>query len=204
VTVTDLTELIGHWGYGAIFLFVVLGNVGVPVPEETILLLAGYLAWRRTLRLSLVLAVGVVSAVAGDNLGYWIGRRYGLKPLMRYSRRFVAEPKRFDSMRRFIVRYGPWGVFVARFLPGLRFLAGPLAGMLGLPVRRFVAANVLGALVYVPAIVGIGYAVGYGLGDYVERLRGVIGRVEHLVLAGTLVVTVAVLGWRLLRARRQP
>src|SRR5262249_48027733 len=200
----DPTELIDHWGYGAIFLFVVLGNVGVPVPEETTLLLAGYLAWRRTLRLSLVLAVGAVSAVAGDNPAYGTGRRYGLQPLMRYSRRFIAEPERFDRMRRFILRYGPWGVFVARFLPGLRFLAGPLAGMLGLPVRRFVVANVLGALVYVPAIVGVGYAVGYGLGDYVERLRGIIGRVEHVVLAGALAGTVAILGWRLLRARRRP
>jgi membrane protein DedA with SNARE-associated domain len=50
----DLTELIGHWGYGAIFLIVILGNVGVPVPEETILVLAGYLVWKRELRLSLV------------------------------------------------------------------------------------------------------------------------------------------------------
>ena len=197
----DLTELIRHWGYGAIFLFVVLGNVGVPVPEETILLLAGYLAWRRTLRLSLVLAIGVVSAVAGDNLGYWIGRRYGSSPLERYSRRFVTSPGGFEKMRYFIVRYGPCGVFVGRFLPGLRFLAGPLAGMLGVPVRRFVAANFLGALVYVPTIVGAGYAVGYGLGGYVERLGGVIGRAEHMILAGALVATVAVLGWRWLRAR---
>jgi membrane-associated protein len=200
----DLTELINHWGYGAIFLFVVLGNVGVPVPEETILLLAGYLVWRRTLRLSLVLAVGVVSAVAGDNLGYWIGRRYGLSPLERYSRRYVTKTGQFEAMRHFIVRYGPWGVFVARFLPGLRFLAGPLAGMLGVPVHRFVVANCLGALVYVPTIVGAGYAVGHGLGDYVEHVRRVKGGVEHLVLAGALLGTVAVLGWRLLRAKRQP
>src|SRR5262244_2241986 len=132
----DLTELIGHWGYAAIFLFVVVGNIGGPVPEETILLLAGYLVWRGTLRLSLVLAVGVVSAVAGDNLGYWIGRRYGLRRLERYSRRFVTKSGQFEAMRQFIGRYGPWGVFVARFLPGLRFLAGPLSGMVGLPVPR--------------------------------------------------------------------
>ena len=119
----DLTELIDHWGYGAIFLIVVLGNVGLPVPEETILLLAGYLVWRRTLRLSLVLTVGVVSAAAGDNLGYWIGRRYGSKRLARYSRRFVTEPARFEAMRRFIVPYGPLGG-VCRPLPSRASLSG--------------------------------------------------------------------------------
>src|SRR5574341_1666084 len=66
----DPNELIGHWGYSAIFLAVVLGNVGMPVPEEAILALAGYLVWRGKLRLPLVLAVGIASAAAGDNLGY--------------------------------------------------------------------------------------------------------------------------------------
>jgi membrane protein DedA with SNARE-associated domain len=111
------------------------------------------------------LVVGVVSAVVGDNLGYWIGRRHGIRWMRRYSHWVVAEPERFETMRRFMLRYGPLGVFVARFLPGLRFLAGPLAGVLGLPVLRFGIANALGAIVYVPVTVGAGYAVGYGLGD---------------------------------------
>src|SRR5262249_2476301 len=107
----------------------------------------------------------------------------------------------FEAMRQFIGRYGPWGVFVARFLPGLRFLAGPLAGMLGGPGGRVVGANFLGAPGYVPTGVGVGYAVGYGLGDYVESLRRITGRVEQLVLGFALLGTVAVLGWRWLHAR---
>ena len=69
-------ELIAQWGYSAIFVIVVLGNVGFPVPEETTLIVAGYLAWRGDLELPWVLSVGVVSAAAGDNIGYWIGRRH--------------------------------------------------------------------------------------------------------------------------------
>jgi membrane protein DedA with SNARE-associated domain len=61
----DVTELVGHCGYLAVFVIVVVGNVGVPVPEETALLAAGYLVWRGDLRWSLVLMVGIVSAVAG-------------------------------------------------------------------------------------------------------------------------------------------
>ena len=81
----DLAPLIAHWGYAAIFLFVVLGNLGLPVPEETILALSGYLVWRGELRLPLVLAVGILSAIAGDNLGYWIGRQYGRDAVERYG-----------------------------------------------------------------------------------------------------------------------
>lgn len=69
----SLSTLIEHWGYAAVFAVVILGNVGLPVPEETILTLAGYLAWRGELNGPLVVAVGIVSAVAGDNLGYWLG-----------------------------------------------------------------------------------------------------------------------------------
>ena len=200
----DLTELINHWGYLAIFLVVVLGNLGLPVPEETILALAGYLVWRRTLRLPLVLAVGVVSAIVGDNMGYWIGRRYGQKAIQRYGHSLLGGPKRLESVRRFITRHGPLGVFAARFITGIRFLAGPIAGTMGLRPIPFLVANALGALVYVPVVVAAGYAIGYGLGPYVERLRKVVGEVEHIVLILAIVGAIAALGRRVIRGRRSP
>ncbi len=198
----DLTSLVDHWGYAAIFLAVVLGNVGLPVPEETILMLAGYLVWAGRLRPSLVLAVGIASATAGDNLGYWLGRRYGSAAIQRHGQRVFLTPERFASVQRFILRYGPLGVFVARFLPGLRFLAGPVAGATGLPVLQFLVANLLGATAYVPVAVGAGYAVGYGLGNHVERLGRIVGEIEHLVLAAAILGTTVLLVRRALRARR--
>ena len=135
----DVGELIGHWGYPAICLFVGLGNLGLPVPEETILALSGYLVWRGELRWPLVLAVGVISAAAGDNLGYWIGRKHGRSAVERYSHRVLATPERLESV-----------------IPGLRFMASPLAGAAGLRAFPFVVANLLGAAIYVPYAVGIG------------------------------------------------
>ena len=198
----DLTPLIGHWGYLAIFLFVLLGNLGLPAPEESILVLAGYLTWQGQLRFPLVLGVGILSAIAGDNLGYWIGRRYGQAAIERYGKRVLLTPARIEATRRFVTRYGPIGIFAARFIPGLRFMAGPLAGSTGLRPAVFMTANALGAAAYVPAMVAAGYAVGYGLGDYVKRFERVVGRVEHVVLIGAILVTLAFLGGRALRARR--
>jgi membrane protein DedA with SNARE-associated domain len=200
VPVIDVTELVGHWGYLAVFVIVVVGNVGVPVPEETALLAAGYLVWRGDLRWSLVLMVGIVSAVAGDNVGYWLGRRYGPGVLERFRRLIGISPPRFLSMRTFIVRWGSLGVFVARFLPGLRFLAGPLAGAVGLHFTAFITANVLGALVYVPAVVAAGYVVGYGAGAYLERVLQPLGAAEYIVLAVPVILVASVFVWRAVRA----
>ena len=199
----DLTQLLGHWGYVALFVVVVLGNVGVPLPEETVLALAGYLVWRGDMRLPVVLVVGVVSAVAGDNLGYWVGRRFGRNALPRYARWVLGHPERLSTMADFIERRGPFAVFVARFIPGIRFMAGPLAGGLGMRFTRFFAANVLGALVYVPTVVGAGYAIGYGLGEYVERLQKFVGQVERVILAVALVSALALIGWRIVHALRR-
>ena len=199
---SDLPQLIGHWGYVAIFVVVVLGNVGLPLPEETILAVAGYLVWRGELNLAVVLAVGVVSAVAGDNLGYWLGRRYGRTALPRYARWVLGHPERLESMEAFVARRGPFAVFVARFIPGIRFMAGPLAGGLGLSFLPFLAANVLGALVYVPVAVAGGYLVGYGLGEYVEHLHKVAGEVEYIVLSIALVSALGLIGWRIIQGFR--
>jgi len=198
--VPDVSKFVAHWGYLAIFVIVVLGNVGLPVPEESALLAGGYLVWRGDLMWSGVLTVGIVSAVAGDNVGYWIGRRYGPRVLDRLRRLVGITPQRFHSMRMFMVRWGSLGVFVARFIPGLRFLAGPLAGTVGLHFTAFISANVLGAVVYVPVIVAAGYAVGYSAGPHVERILRTLGPVEYVVLTVTVVAAGTFFLWRAIRA----
>ena len=197
----DLGEVLNHWGYVAVFLLIILGNVGLPIPEESILAAAGYLVWRGQLRFSVILILGIVGAAAGDNLGYWIGRRYGRVAVERYSRRLLMNPERLQTLGCFVMKHGFLGVFAARFIPGLRFLASPLAGAAGLPVRSFVMANMLGALAYVPYVVGIGYAVGYGLGTYVERVRHVVGEVEAIILITVIILGAALMGWRLWQVR---
>jgi membrane-associated protein len=106
-------------------------------------------------------------------------------------------------MKAFVARRGPVAVFVARFVPGVRFTAGPLAGALGLRFTSFLLANVAGAVVYVPVVVGAGYAVGYGFGSYVERLRYVIGEVERIVLLVVLMGILTLVAVRIVQAIHQ-
>jgi membrane protein DedA with SNARE-associated domain len=193
-----MEALLEQWRYAAIFLMVILGNMGLPVPEETVLALGGYLASRGVTRLHWVVVIGVISAVIGDNIGYWLGRRYGRAAIERYDRWVFVAPERLRTISAFVGRYGALAVFVARFVPGLRFLAGPLAGAMGMPPITFTLANALGALAYVPYAVGLGYAVGYSMGDVIQ---GLMGTVERFAIAAIAVLTLVFSARRILRTR---
>lgn len=201
VTVDTIQALVSQWGYLGILVFVLLGNFGLPIPEESVLWVAGYLVWQGGFQLPLVLLIGVVSAVAGDSLGYWVGRRYGQPIVARYGLWARLTPARLATMRHFVQRYGAVAVFLARFVIGLRFLVGPLAGSLDLPWRAFLTANVLGALVYVPIMVGMGYAVGVGLGGYGEPIWRAPVKAQESLLLGAALLGVLYLGYRALQRR---
>src|SRR5262245_10922294 len=146
----DISQLITDWGYAGIFFVVILGNIGLPVPEETVLAVAGYLVWSGRLQLLPVLIVAFISAVAGDNLGYWLGRHYGRAAVERYAG-WLLKPGRLMVAESFVSRYGALAVCVARFVGGFRFLAGPLAGAVGLSfplifARQLARGGVLRAL----------------------------------------------------------
>ena len=192
---SGLDALVGQWGYLAIVPAVVLGNAGVPIPEEAVLAVAGYLVWTGQLRLSFVLVVGILSAVAGDALGYWAGRRYGRLMVERYHERPGARPRGLVMVRRLVDRYGPLAVFAARFVPGVRAMAGPLAGASGVRFLPFLAANVLGAAIYVPLAV----IFGYGVAGLLDPLRRVVGDPALVILLGGVIALVV---WAARRALR--
>lgn len=200
----DPSHLFQHLGYAAILVVVLLGNAGVPAPEESVLILGGYLAWQGRLDLPLVILVGVVSASLGDNLGFWVGRRYGQRAIARLP----LPPARLAQAQALIARYGARAVFVSRFVAGFRTVAGPLAGAGGLPPLRFFLANLLGAVCYVPWPVLAGYGAGYGLGDWIERLRGKLGLKEDLALFAAIVAVAGaaffVMSWRRKRRAARP
>jgi membrane-associated protein len=150
-----------HYGYWAVAFTLLLENAGIPMPGETVLLLASFLAYsEHELQLPLVIVVGTVAATLGDNLGFALGQ-YGGRPLLERHRRFFhVSDLALARGERLFERYGAFTIFFARFVFGMRIVAGPLAGVLRMPWKKFMAFNFLGALVWVTAISGAGYLFG--------------------------------------------
>jgi membrane-associated protein len=181
-----------HYGYWALAVVLLLENTGIPLPGETILLLASFLAYsEHELHLSWIILVGTVSATLGDNLGYAIGYRGGRPLLERYQRVFRMHAQTLARGDQMFARYGPVTVFLARFVFGMRIIAGPLAGVLKMPWRSFLLFNFLGAILWVTVI----SCVGYLFGRHWERLVHDL-RVVDIAIVIMLALAAAFLWWR--------
>ncbi len=191
--VSAYLERYGYWSVGAALL---IENAGVPVPGETILLVASVFAnTHHTLSLPLIILVGIVAATMGDNIGYAAGFWGGRPLLERYSRFFRLHPESIRRGERLFERFGAWAIFLARFIFGLRILAGPMAGVLKMPWRRFVLFNALGAVTWVSVIASIGYLFGKHLPGLLASMRTVN------VVVTVAAVGVVVLCWKRILAR---
>src|ERR1700685_1036991 len=157
----SLRLFLANYGYWAVALALLCENAGVPLPGESTLLLASFLAYsEHQLHLGWIIVVATCAATLGDNVGYALGH-YGGRPLLdRYRNIFRISPAALKRGEDLFVRYGSPAVFFARFVFGLRTFAGPLAGVLRMPWRAFALFNFLGAALWVIAVACAGYFFG--------------------------------------------
>lgn len=160
--------------------------VGLFVPGELALLTGGYIAYRGNANLGLMMAIGAIGAIAGDSIGYEIGRHFG--PALQRSRlgRKVGE-ERWQRAQAYLAAKGGRAVFAGRFIGVLRALVPALAGAGRMPYRQFLAWNAAGAVIWAPGTVLAGFLAGSSY-KRVERYAGRAG----LVLLGVIVVLSAV------------
>ena len=175
------------WGYWAIAIALLLENAGVPVPGETILLLASAASYQQhQLRCPWIVAVGTSAATTGDNIGYWIGRRGGRPLLDRWKHLFRVHDKHISTGEALIEKHGPVAIFFARFIAGARIFAGPLAGVLNMHWPRFAFFNFLGALTWVTLIASIGHLFGSQLDRVMKWMRDANWIILVVVTVGLL------------------
>ncbi|WBB86549.1 DedA family protein [Micromonospora sp. WMMC264] len=147
-----------HWlaalppGLICLLVGVVIGveSMGIPLPGEIVLVSAALLAATGAVGPEWVAAAAATGAILGDSVGYAVGRRGGRPLLERLGRRFPKHlgPAHLARAELSFARHGVWAVFFGRFVALLRILAGPLAGALRVPYRRFLVANAAGGLVW--------------------------------------------------------
>jgi len=193
-----LRNFFDQYGYWTVFVALLLENAGVPVPGETVLLFASFLAFdEQELRLRYIIMVGIAAAPLGDNLGYWLGRKGGRPLLQKYMHLFRIPESVIEKGEALFAKHGPVTIFFARFVFGMRIIAGPMAGVLKMDWKKFSIFNFLGAALWVSVI----SIVGYKFGEEWESLVRVMGRVNLAI--GIIALWVAYMVWRAYRARKK-
>lgn len=184
-----LRNCVVHYGYWAVAVMLLLEGAGLPVPGETILLLASFLAYsEHELQLPWVIAVGIAATTAGGELGFALGRLGGRPLLERYRNIFYIRPETMERGDQLFERYGAVTVFLARFIFGMRVIAALLAGALHMPWRKFTVFNLLGATVWVCAICSAGYLFGGHWGRLAHDLKRLdLGALIVIILVTLLI-----------------
>ncbi|MNO92076.1 Inner membrane protein YohD [compost metagenome] len=168
-----LQQFLQDFGYLALFL-------GTFFEGETILVLAGFLAFRGYMQLEWVVAVAFLGSYAGDQLWYFLGRRHGRKMLARKPRWQKMGDKALDHVRR----HPDLWVLSFRFVYGLRTVMPVAIGLSGYPPRRYLLLNGIGAIVWATVLGGAAYT----FGSVLEGILGNIKKYELMVLGGFVVV----------------
>lgn len=179
-----LSHFFASYGYWVVFFGVMLENAGLPVPGETVLLFASFLAYQGQLHLWRVILTAIAGATLGDSLGYTVGRLGGTALIRKYRGHLFFPTKRFDRAQATFLKWGPWAVFVARFIAGLRILAGPFAGAFQMAYPRFLLSNFSGAVAWAIVIGCAGFAFGSNWGRLVHLVKEMDLITLVLVVAG--------------------
>ncbi|MGA8217336.1 MAG: DedA family protein [Solirubrobacterales bacterium] len=188
----QLERWLTDYGYLAVFALVAVESIGVPVPGESMLIVAAvYAGATGGLSIVLIALVAAAGAIVGDNLGYAVGRHGGWRLLRRYGHYVRLDERKLKLGRYMFMRHGGKVVFFGRFVGILRTYSAALAGANHMRFRRFLAFNASGGVIW-----AFTYALGYYfLADVIDGL-GAPGAIALIVIA------VAVAGGILLLIRR--
>jgi len=178
--------------YGGVLLAVFANQICLPVPSVVFLIAAGALSAHGRMSASIVVFLGVLGCLAGDGIGFWLGRKWGSKA-MRLVCRFSPDPRRSSkNARERFHRYGPSVLCVSKFIPGLDAVMPPLSGAEGVSLLRFLALDAVGSLLWSGSYVGLGYL-------FSNELDAVIRWAKHFGTALGIAIGIPIglyAGWR--------
>jgi membrane protein DedA with SNARE-associated domain len=151
---------IHHYEYPAIVLLLMLGIVGLPIPDETLLLFVGYLSFTGELSTPLSLSAAVVGSGCGITISYGLGHLLGTRASTTLGPWLHIDQTRLLTAQQWVSRWGKYGLLVAYFVPGLRHLGALMLGASGLRYATFAIFAYTGAMVWSATFITAGYLLG--------------------------------------------
>ena len=186
---------VAHYGYVGIFGLLMLGIVGLPIPDETLLMFTGYLIFKHELEPLPAFAAGFLGSICGITVSYALGRMLGLYLVTRLGHYLHIEPEALEQVRAWYERKGKYGLVISYFIPGIRHLAAYVAGSSRLSLPVFATFAYLGGLLWSSSFISIGYV----LGDEWQQMSVSLHR--YLLIGAGIITVVIAIGFILMRRR---
>ena len=187
-----------QYAYGILFLWVLLEQLGIPIPSIPILLTAGTLSATHELHASYALAVVACACLLADSTWYLLGRRYGGAVLKLLCRLSLEASTCVTKTEGYFTRRGPVTLLFAKFIPGLSTLAAPIAGQTGMQYSRFVLWDLAGSILWAEAYL----LAGRFFGDVAKRSAPFFHLLSHFAFAIFVVLVLGFMGYRVWKNRR--
>jgi membrane protein DedA with SNARE-associated domain len=187
-----------HFTYLAVFLALVLPGLGLPIPEDIILIIGGWVTWKVGANVHIMVVVSMAAVLGCDFMMYSVGRHWGRAILNWRLFRFIAPPSRIQRAEQFYTRHGRKTVFICRFTPGLRVLVFMLAGVTRMKPWMFLLMDGLAAAISIPTIVYLAHH----FAPNIEKIIAIAKQVKmYTILVGIPLALVILLIW--MRRRRK-
>ena len=193
-----LVETFSAYPYAGVAVVFLLCGVGLPLPEEIVLVSAGYVCFKELADLRTMMLACAGAILVGDILPYSLGRLFGTSLLRIRPLRFVVTPQRLARFDRWFRRHGDMVIFISRFVAGIRVVSFFTAGTMRMSWGRFLILDAAGIIILVPILVFIGYRFGGAIDEAISWVT----RIERGILIA-MVASVIVLGLMYYLRRRR-
>lgn len=186
--VNSVAAFIYAYGYLGVFVLLMLGIVGLPVPDEWMLSFAGYLIYKGHFQIIPTLATVVLGSICGISVSYGLGHTLGFFFVRRYGQWFHITEEGMSRVHAWFDRTGRWSLLVGYFIPGVRHLAGFVAGTSNLRFSEFALFAYSGAFVWSVSFVAIGYFFG-------KEWESTTRTIHRDIVIGAVLVAIMILAY---------
>lgn len=194
----NLSGLIEHFPYAGLFILLIIGGIGLPFPEDTTLILCGFLISHGVVRPVPALFTVYSGLLVADFLLYFVGRKYGRMIVDHKRFRNIMSPEKLSALEDKFNKRGVFVILIGRHLVGLRAQIFLASGVMRMPALKFIAADAVSSIFTIAVMVGVGYIGGNSL----QIIKKDITRIEHVAIFLIVIAIAAYMFYRYFKTRR--